>query len=95
MAPQVQLVTYGTVGTRRVTADASYVSFETERVAVDGGNILESSLMYKTPGLLKSMLSWKFNVSAAIEKFVSELRPDTVDLETVFLELTKDKGVAD
>ena len=27
--------------------------------------------------------------------YVSELRPDTVDLETVFLELTKDKGVAD
>ena len=27
--------------------------------------------------------------------YVTELRPDTVDLETVFLELTKDKGVAD
>lgn len=70
MAPQVQLVTYGTVGTRRVTADASYVTFEVERVAVDGGNILESSITYQTPGLLKSMLSWQFNVSAAVEKFV-------------------------
>ena len=27
--------------------------------------------------------------------YVTELRPDTVDLETVFLELTKDQGVAD
>src|SRR3954462_11826229 len=27
--------------------------------------------------------------------FVTELRPDTVDLETVFLELTKDQGVGD
>jgi len=27
--------------------------------------------------------------------YVTELRPDTVDLETVFLELTKDKGVGD
>ncbi|MFL5790161.1 MAG: ABC transporter ATP-binding protein [Actinomycetota bacterium] len=27
--------------------------------------------------------------------YVSELRPDTVDLETVFLELTKDRGVGD
>ena len=27
--------------------------------------------------------------------YVTELRPDTVDLETVFLELTKDRGVAD
>ena len=27
--------------------------------------------------------------------YVSELRPDEVDLETVFLELTKDQGVAD
>ena len=27
--------------------------------------------------------------------YVTELRPDTVDLETVFLELTRDKGVAD
>ena len=25
--------------------------------------------------------------------YVTELRPDTVDLETVFLELTKDRGV--
>ena len=27
--------------------------------------------------------------------YVTELRPDTVDLETVFLELTKDQGVGD
>ena len=27
--------------------------------------------------------------------YVTELRPDTVDLETVFLELTKDRGVGD
>jgi ABC-type multidrug transport system ATPase subunit len=27
--------------------------------------------------------------------YVTELRPDTVDLETVFLELTKDQGVSD
>ena len=27
--------------------------------------------------------------------FVTELRPDEVDLETVFLELTKDQGVGD
>jgi ABC-2 type transport system ATP-binding protein len=27
--------------------------------------------------------------------YVTELRPDTVDLETVFLELTRDQGVAD
>jgi len=27
--------------------------------------------------------------------YVTELRPDTVDLETVFLELTRDRGVGD
>ena len=32
---------------------------------------------------------------AEAELYVTELRPDEVDLETVFLELTKDQGVAD
>jgi ABC-2 type transport system ATP-binding protein len=32
---------------------------------------------------------------AGARLYVTELRPDTVDLETVFLELTKDQGVGD
>jgi ABC-2 type transport system ATP-binding protein len=32
---------------------------------------------------------------AQAQLYVTELRPDTVDLETVFLELTKDQGVGD
>jgi hypothetical protein len=33
-------------------------------------------------------------VLVAADLYPSELRPDEVDLETVFLELTKDEGLA-
>jgi hypothetical protein len=36
---------------------------------------------------------WVTRVLAAKDLYVSELRPEEVDLETVFLELTKDEGL--
>jgi len=66
---------------RRVLADANIPA------AIDGGAIRADVPADQSERISRTL--------ARAGLYVTELRPDAVDLETVFLELTKDQGVAD
>ena len=66
---------------RRVLADANIPA------AIDGGAIRADVPSDQSERISRTL--------ARAGLYVTELRPDAVDLETVFLELTKDQGVAD